>query len=153
MIDKNIQLRALKPTDTHRFRCMLNLFGHEFEEIETYSGNQPCDDYIHSLLRSESFLALVAEKDGEVIGAIACYELKKFEQERSEFYIYDLAVSEAHRRIGIATALIEALGKLAKERGAWTMYVQADPVDAPAVALYDKLGVRENVLHFDIAPK
>jgi aminoglycoside 3-N-acetyltransferase I len=31
------------------------------------------------------------------------------------------------------------------------IFVQADPVDAPAVALYTKLGVREDVLHFDIA--
>jgi aminoglycoside 3-N-acetyltransferase I len=31
------------------------------------------------------------------------------------------------------------------------MYVQADIVDDPAVALYTKLGVREDVLHFDIA--
>jgi aminoglycoside 3-N-acetyltransferase I len=29
--------------------------------------------------------------------------------------------------------------------------VQADPGDAAAVALYAKLGVREEVLHFDIA--
>jgi aminoglycoside 3-N-acetyltransferase I len=28
---------------------------------------------------------------------------------------------------------------------------QADPPDAPAVALYDKLGTREVVLHFDVS--
>jgi len=31
------------------------------------------------------------------------------------------------------------------------VFVQADPPDAPAVALYDKLGTREEVLHFDIS--
>jgi aminoglycoside 3-N-acetyltransferase I len=31
------------------------------------------------------------------------------------------------------------------------IFVQANPVDAPAVALYSKLGKREDVLHFDIA--
>lgn len=31
------------------------------------------------------------------------------------------------------------------------IFVQADVGDAPAVALYSKLGVREDVLHFDIA--
>jgi aminoglycoside 3-N-acetyltransferase I len=30
------------------------------------------------------------------------------------------------------------------------IFVQADYVDAPAVALYEKLGRREEVLHFDI---
>jgi aminoglycoside 3-N-acetyltransferase I len=30
------------------------------------------------------------------------------------------------------------------------MFVQADMGDEPAIALYSKLGVREDVLHFDI---
>jgi aminoglycoside 3-N-acetyltransferase I len=30
------------------------------------------------------------------------------------------------------------------------VYVQADRGDAPAIALYSKLGVQEQVLHFDI---
>jgi hypothetical protein len=33
------------------------------------------------------------------------------------------------------------------------IFVQADHVDAPAIALYTKLGVREDVLHFDIDPR
>jgi aminoglycoside 3-N-acetyltransferase I len=36
-------------------------------------------------------------------------------------------------------------------RGAYVISVQADPPDAPAVALYTKLGTREDALHFDIA--
>lgn len=89
---------------------------------------------------------------GDVVGGIAAYELQKFEQERSEIYIYDLAVAAAHRRRGIATALIDELKLIAAARGAWVIFVQADLVDEPAIALYAKLGVREDVLHFDIAP-
>ena len=81
---------------------------------------------------------------------LAAYELKKFEQERSEIYIYDLAVAAGHRRRGVATALIRELQRIGTERGAYVIFVQADPPDAPAVALYSKLGVREDVLHFDI---
>ena len=86
-----------------------------------------------------------------MVGGIAAYVLHKFERERSEIYIYDLAVLEAHRREGIATAMILELKRVAAERGAYVVYVQADLVDAPAVALYTKLGVREDVLHFDMA--
>ena len=50
----------------------------------------------------------------------------------------------------VSTALIGALRDIAKARGAWVIYVQADPGDDPAVALYTKLGVREDVMHFDI---
>jgi aminoglycoside 3-N-acetyltransferase I len=31
------------------------------------------------------------------------------------------------------------------------IYVQADKGDDPAIALYTRLGIREDVLHFDIA--
>ena len=79
--------------------------------------------------------------------------LEKFEQERSEIYIYDLAVAEVHRRRGIATALIGELQRIAAATGAWVIYVQADYGDEPAVALYEKLGTREEVMHFDIAPR
>lgn len=92
-------------------------------------------------------------KNRVVIGGIAAYELKKFEQERSEVYIYDLAVAIGHRREGIATMLIEKLKEIAAMRGAYVIFVQADTgiEDVPAVALYTKLGRREDVLHFDIA--
>ncbi len=66
-------------------------------------------------------------------------------------YIYDLAVGAEHRRRGLATALIGRLREIAAQRGAWVIYVQADYGDEPAIALYEKLGVREDVMHFDIA--
>jgi aminoglycoside 3-N-acetyltransferase I len=87
------------------------------------------------------------------VGGIAAYELKKFEQERSEIYIYDLAVAALHRREGIATALIAELRKIAAGRGAYVIFVQADRRDAPAIALYTKLGTRKDALHFDIPIK
>jgi aminoglycoside 3-N-acetyltransferase I len=60
-------------------------------------------------------------------------------------------LAAAHRREGIATALILELRKVAAARGAHVIFVQADLGDAPAIALYTKLGTREDVLHFDIA--
>ena len=89
----------------------------------------------------------------DVVGGLAAYELEKFEQARSEVYIYDLAVREDHRRRGVATGLIRALGRIAKERGAYVMFVQADPQDAPAIRLYESLGSREDVHHFDISTR
>jgi aminoglycoside 3-N-acetyltransferase I len=79
----------------------------------------------------------------------------KFEQQRSEIYIYDLAVSQENRREGIATAMIEKLKEIARSRGAYVIFVQADTnaEDLPARALYSKLGKREDVLHFDIDVK
>jgi aminoglycoside 3-N-acetyltransferase I len=92
----------------------------------------------------------VALAGEDVVGGLVAYELDKFEQARREVYIYDLAVAEVHRRQYIATALIEHLCEIAARRGAWVVYIQADQGDEPAIALYDKLGKREEVLHFDI---
>ena len=95
-------------------------------------------------------LALAAFDGERVIGGLAAYVLEKFEQERSEVYIYDLVVAEEYRRRGVATGLIEALGKIASRLMAYVIFVQADYGDDPAIALYTKLGAREDVLHFDI---
>ena len=95
-------------------------------------------------------IALAALAGDEVIGGLVAYELRKFERARSELYIYDLAVAEAHRRRGVATALIERLREIGRERGVWVIFVQGDYGDEPALALYGKLGLREEVLHFDI---
>jgi aminoglycoside 3-N-acetyltransferase I len=151
MPDRAFSIRKLERDDIALMKGQLSMFGGAFNEVETYAGKQPGEGYLRKLLGSDSFIALVALKNGEVVGGIAAYELAKFEQERSEIYIYDLAVAAAHRREGIATALIQELKELAAARGAYVIYVQADPGDAPAIALYSKLGVREDVLHFDIA--
>jgi aminoglycoside 3-N-acetyltransferase I len=95
-------------------------------------------------------LAALDGAGATVVGGLIAYELEKLEQARSEIYIYDLAVAEAHRRRGVATGLIRALGKIAKARGAWVMFVQADRTDPPAIRLYESLGTREDVHHFDI---
>ena len=63
-----------------------------------------------------------------------------------------MAVLPIYRRQGIATALITELGKVAADEGAYVMFVQVDHGDDPAIALYSKLGRREDVLHFDIDP-
>ena len=130
---------------------LLTVFGEAFGDAMTYNAARPSRAYLERLLRRDEFIALAAIKGDEVVGGIAAYELRKFEQERSEIYIYDLAVALAHRREGIATALIAELKKIAAARGAYVIIVQADLGDAPAIALYTKLGTREDVLHFDIA--
>ncbi|MGQ0549975.1 MAG: AAC(3)-I family aminoglycoside N-acetyltransferase [Armatimonadota bacterium] len=145
-----VTIRLLTPDDIALMEAMLATFAEAFNEVETYSGARPSSAYLRRLLDSDYFIALAALKGSELVGGVAAYELHKFEQERSEIYIYDLAVAAAHRRQGIATALILELKRIAAVRGAYVIFVQADLGDTPAIALYTKLGKREDVLHFDI---
>lgn len=145
-------IHVLGPNDIATMRAMLAMFGKAFDDVPTFRDRQPGTAYLQRLLGSDTFIAIAALEDDEVVGGIAAYVLPKFEQERSEIYIYDLAVAEAHRRQGIATAMIAELQAIAAARGAYVIFVQADYGDDPAIALYTKLGTREDVMHFDIAP-
>lgn len=149
------EIRRLAAGDLALMHGLLDMFGVAFGEPAIYGGRRPGEDYLRDLLGRDEFVALAAVAQGanrtDVVGGLAAYVLPKFEQPRSEIYIYDLAVAASHRRRGIATALIETLKTLAVERGAHVIFVQADLGDDPAIALYSRLGRREDVLHFDIA--
>jgi aminoglycoside 3-N-acetyltransferase I len=147
-----IEVVRLSAVDVPLMRGLNALFAEAFEDPEHYAANPPDDSYFESQLSQPHVIALVAVEQENVVGGLVAYVLPKLEQARSEIYIYDLAVAETHRRQGIATALIAELRSIAREVRAWVIYVQADYGDEPAIALYTKLGVREDVMHFDIAP-
>lgn len=146
----SVSIRRLGQFDLADMRKLNVLFGEAFDDLGTYTGEPPTDHYLSSLLSKDHVIALAAVETTTVVGGLVAYELEKFEQARSEIYIYDLAVAAAYRRQGVATALISHLREIALKRGAWVVYVQADYGDEPAIALYQKLGQRENVMHFDI---
>ncbi|NRA30943.1 MAG: GNAT family N-acetyltransferase [Parvularculaceae bacterium] len=149
----DLTIRRLAGGDAGTVRALLALYGTAFELEAEYAEAPPSDAYLAEQLRNPATIMFVAEADGEVVGGLTAYELKKLEKARSEIYLYDLAVDAAWRRRGIATQLIKALQETAQAIGAWTIFVQADRDDPPAQALYAKLGKREDVCHFDIPPK
>ena len=151
-MSSDYSIRRLTSADVEQMRSMLEMFGAAFNDVDTYSSRQPSTVYLRDLLDREEFISLASFDGSSVCGGLAAYVLPKFEQARKEIYIYDLAVAEDHRRRGIATALIEALKRIAAALGAYVIYVQADYGDDPAIALYTKLGTREDVIHFDIEP-
>lgn len=149
-MNHDIEIRRLTSADVPLARALNGLFAEVFSDHDTYTGDPPSSSYFATLLAKEHVIALVAIVKERVVGGLVAYELDKLEQARREVYIYDLAVASEHRRHGIATGLINFLRQLAAERGAWVVYVQADYGDDPAIALYEKLGTREDVMHFDI---
>ncbi len=144
------EIRVLGPRDIDLAHALMAVFGEAFDEVELYGGARPGRAHLERLLGGDTFIALAALRDGEVVGGLVAYEMRKFERERSEIYLYDLAVAAAHRRRGIATALITELRRMAAARGANVVFVQAYPADEPAIALYETLAPREDVAHFEI---
>ena len=144
------EYKQLTLSDVGLLKDLLRVFGEAFEDTETYQGAVPGDHYLQSLLAKPHFIALIARRDNDVVGGLAAYEQDKFERDRREIYIYDLAVATEHRRKGVATGLISALKGIAGKRRVYVIYVQADRDDTPAIRLYESVGTREDVHHFDI---
>ena len=150
-----LEIIRLGPGDSARFAAMNALFAEVFGDPQSYASNPPRANYRDSLLGDERIVLLLAEREGDPVGALAAYELRKFEQERSEFYLYDLATRSPYRRQGVARALVDALRQIARENGGWMIFVQSDtqPEDGPALAFYRSIAAfEEQPVHFDIAP-
>src|SRR5262245_27474791 len=76
--------------------------------------------FLKSQLRDEDSVVLVAEREGAVVGYVfASLEPLSWKELRDACgYIHDVAVEEAGRRLGVATALIEAAVEWLRSRGA-----------------------------------
>ncbi len=120
------------------------LFGEVFDDTLQYVDKKPSADYLKQWLNNNDNIALAAEMNGEVVGGLVAYTLHKFEQERSEVYIYDLAVAKLYHRHGIATKLINALRHVAKKQGSYVIFVQAEEGES-SVKFYESLQPSENI--------
>ncbi|HSE61648.1 MAG TPA: GNAT family N-acetyltransferase [Candidatus Saccharimonadales bacterium] len=121
------------------------LFADVFEDnVYKDPSKMPSHDYLQSWLRNPDNVALVAQEGDNVVGGIVAYTLHKFEQERSEIYIYDLAVSRNQQRRGVGRQLVAEVCKIAKRQDSWTVFVQADEGDE-AIKFYESLNPTENL--------
>ena len=77
---------------------------------------------------------LVAVENGEVVGYIGSQSVL------GESDMMNVAVHPDHRRKGIAEALVLALAKDLKERDNVCLTLEVRVSNAPAIALYEKLG-------------
>ncbi len=145
-------LRQLGVRDADTVYDLLELFSDVFQEPGTYSARRPGREYLERLLAADDCLFVVAELEGQVVAGLTAYELKKFEQERRELFIYDLAVHAEHRRRGLATAMIEKVKSIAIERGAYLVFVQSEADDLPSSTAYAQFAVPLAALHFEFSP-
>lgn len=148
-----VSIRRLGVEDIALFRGLVALFGAVFEEP-----TEPLSDaYIARLLREDAFVAFAAldstgsDAELSVVGGATMRVWDAYLSESKHGYVYDLAVAESHRRMAIATRLIEACKKFAVEQGLSAMWVQAEADDEHAVAFYRSLAAEElEVAHFEL---
>ena len=100
-------------------------------------GAQPADVEVLVEEVAGQAVAHVVEAGVEVAGGTAAFD-------RDWVGFRGIEVTPAHRRRGLGLAVMAALLEWGAERGATTAYLQVLGDNAPALALYERLGFREH---------
>lgn len=150
----NISYSQLTSGDEMLLRSLIELFGDVFEMKSEYDSLKISDQYVQQFLMNPNHIVIIAQDSDSkiVVGGLVAYLLPKFEQARSEIYIYDLGVATEYHRNGIGTTLITKLREVARDLGAYVIFVQADDDDTRAIEFYKSLPITEHIHphHFDI---
>lgn len=104
--------------------------------------------FLSSQLNDEDSVVLVAERDGAVIGYIyASLEPHSWKELREPAgFVHDIAVDDRGRRIGVATALMEAAIAWLESRGAPRVVLWTAEQNDAAQRLFDRLGFRRTMI-------
>jgi GNAT superfamily N-acetyltransferase len=104
--------------------------------LATYEGSGDRE----ALLADPRTLMLVAFDGERPVGFVLAHELPRRHGDRSMLFVYEVEVAESHQRRGIATALLERLAELARERGIPAGFVLTEEDNVPASVLYRGAG-------------
>ena len=113
-------------------------------ELEWQNFSDPWPDIaVRGELTNKLALWLVALEDGEVVGYVGSQTVLQ------EADMMNIAVADTHRRRGIARLLVE---ELICQLDAYQLTLEVRASNAPAIALYEKLGftqvgLRKNYYH------
>ncbi len=86
--------------------------------------------------------ALVAEKDGQLLGLTHYLFHRSTTAIEPSCYLQDLFTVEAARGLGVGSALIEAVYAEARQAGSPRVYWQTHETNATAMRVYDKMAER-----------
>lgn len=86
----------------------------------------------------DSDLIMVAEKDGELVGAL----IGTIDQNQG--YIYRIAIHPDARRRGVGKALVKAVEKRFEQRKVTRVWVAGDEHNKAAMPLYEAMGYGAN---------
>ena len=107
----------------------------QIAELEKICFSDPwSENSIAYELTSRLSFWLVAVEDGKVVGYIGSQSVL------GEADMMNVAVHPDHRRKGIAEALVNALSQDLKQRDNVCLTLEVRVSNAPAIALYEKLG-------------
>ena len=143
---KTFEIKRLAEPDLPAFKSLVDLFNAVFEEDASNIGDEAD---LAKLLGNPRFIVLVALAEHEVAGGLTAYELPLYYAERSEVFLYDMAIKPDYQRMGIGRELIRRLKDQCLEKGTKQFFVLAHEEDEHAIEFYHATGGKsERVLNF-----
>jgi aminoglycoside 3-N-acetyltransferase I len=145
--DTAFSIKRLRVEDISLLRELTRLFETVFE---TPYPTPASDLYLHKLLSKPEFICLVILSNGQVAGGLTAYELPMHYSDRSEIFLYDLAIGTYFQRKGLGRQLITALREHCRQQGIRELFVAANEEDKHALDFYRATGgTAERVVHFN----
>ncbi|MEA2712137.1 MAG: hypothetical protein QOK27_98 [Gemmatimonadales bacterium] len=146
-MSQRLTVRPVAPTDFARWEALWEGYNTFYErtvppEITRVTWSRFFD-------ASEPVHALVAEKDGRLVGLVHYLFHRSTSLIGPTCYLQDLFTAEAARGQGVGRALIEAVYERAKAAGSPQVYWQTHETNATAMALYDKVAERSGFLVYE----
>jgi aminoglycoside 3-N-acetyltransferase I len=132
----NIDIRKLSAADIDLATALFL----SWRESET---KLPGKEYLVSLLNNDAFHIFAAISNNRVVGGLTAYEMPMYLEETKEVFLYEIGVTEEYLRHGIASALINALKTICRDRSIRYFYVGTETDNHPARQLYKKTQARE----------
>lgn len=143
---KPFAIRRLTTEDVSIFTILIDLFNTVFEEEAPTVGSEA---NLRRLLSDNHFVVMAALAENQVVGGLTAYELPMYYTNRSEIFLYDMAVKPAYQRMGIGKGLIQSLKEYCVKNGVKEFFVMAHEEDEHAVEFYRATGGKsEKVVNF-----
>jgi N-acetylglutamate synthase-like GNAT family acetyltransferase len=129
-------IRSARPSDADAVTTLLEELGYPDEVANVVAR-------LERLERRADADVLVAEIDGHVAGVAAYQLMDLLERRRPQCRITTLVVAAAHRRAGVADALMARIESIARERGCFRLEVTTQPHRHDAWSFYRAIGFHE----------
>jgi ribosomal protein S18 acetylase RimI-like enzyme len=135
-----------------RLGALLLATHYEFDRQRFMAPGERSDEgygwFLGTQLREDDVMVLVAEQHGRVVGYVyAGLEPQSWKELREACgFIHDVVVDEGGRRIGVATALVEAATEWLRAHGAPRVMLWTAEQNEGAQRLFERLGFRRTMV-------
>jgi GNAT superfamily N-acetyltransferase len=141
-------VRPLRPGEGGLLLALTRALAEHHGDLEHLTAT--ADMFEHEFFKRDSLIgALVAEDGGQLVGCAVWHRSFSTFRGREVFYLEDLSVLEEYRGRGVGRALMQALARLALERGLPSIYWVMMGWNKAGRQFYESLGaeIEDNTCH------